>query len=168
MTLKAIVSHVGSITTTSATKTWSFQVMWKSTHNETPNIKVYHHYLHIVCHFFEQGHTWCFKWHHVWLFTDLQMGQQVKCVLDASTLCPHSHVKRLNAKGWIKSKQKRNVKVKVERVLQNEWINGLETNHNLAPLLKQERMWILDARNGIIFQDRPKGCVVMDVHQRCL
>jgi len=32
--------------------------------------------------------------------------QWIKCVLDASNLCPHSHVKKLDAKGWIKPKQK--------------------------------------------------------------
>jgi spore coat polysaccharide biosynthesis protein SpsF (cytidylyltransferase family) len=46
-------------------------------------------------------------------------------------------VRRLNAKGLIKLKQKCVVEVKVKRVMQNKQINGLTTNHGLAPLPKQ-------------------------------
>jgi hypothetical protein len=58
---------------------------------------------------------------------------------------PHSHVKRLNAEGWIKLRQKHNVKVKVECAMWNEWTNGLTTNHSHVPLSEQEWMWALDA-----------------------
>ncbi len=71
--------------------------------------------------------------------------QQFKCVPNVSNRCPHSHVRRLNAKGWIKSEWKHNVEVKVKCVMWNEWIYGLTTNHNLAPLPKQGWMWTLDA-----------------------
>jgi hypothetical protein len=30
------------------------------------------------------------------------------------------------------------VEVKIKCVMQNEWIDGLATNHSLAPLLEQE------------------------------
>jgi len=73
-----------------------------------------------------------------------QNGQQAKWVPNVSNPCPHSHVKKLDAKGWIKPKQKRNVEVKVECVMQIEQIDGLATNHSLAPLPKEERMQALD------------------------
>jgi hypothetical protein len=63
---------------------------------------------------------------------------------DASKMCPHSHVRRLNAKSWIKPKQKHNAKVKVKCAMRNEQIYGLVTNHSLAHLLEQEWMWALD------------------------
>jgi hypothetical protein len=65
-------------------------------------------------------------------------------MLDASNLCPHSHMRRLNAKGWIKLRWKCNLEMKVECVMQNEQIDGLTTNNNLAPLLKQEWMWTMN------------------------
>jgi len=46
----------------------------------------------------------------------------------------------------VKSNQDENTKVKVECVMGNEQINGLKINHNLAPLLKQEQMWVLNAK----------------------
>jgi len=53
--------------------------------------------------------------------------------------------------------------------MQNEQIDGLAINHSHAPLFEQEWMSTLDAeKNGIMFQDKAKRCVVMDVHQRCL
>jgi len=30
--------------------------------------------------------------------------------------------------------------------MRNKWIDGLITTHSLAPLFKQERMWVLDAK----------------------
>jgi hypothetical protein len=37
-------------------------------------------------------------------------------------------------------KRKNNVEVKIECAMQNEWIDGLITNHSLAPLPEQEQM----------------------------
>jgi hypothetical protein len=65
-------------------------------------------------------------------------------MLNASNLCPHSCMRRLDVKGWIKSRRKCNAKVKVKCVMRNEQIDGLTTNHNLAPLLEQKQMWTLD------------------------
>jgi hypothetical protein len=61
------------------------------------------------------------------------MGNKLS-VQDTSNPCPHSHVKKLDAKGWIKLRQKHNVKVKVKCEMQNKQINGLTTNHNPNPL----------------------------------
>jgi hypothetical protein len=33
-------------------------------------------------------------------------GQCVKCMLNVFNACPHSHMRRLDAKGWIKPKTK--------------------------------------------------------------
>jgi hypothetical protein len=52
VTFKAIVSCVGSVTITLAMKTWSSWVMWRSVCNETHDIRVYHHSLHITCPLF--------------------------------------------------------------------------------------------------------------------
>jgi len=52
MTLTAIFFHVELITIPSTTKTWPSWVMWRSIHNETPNIRTYHYLLHIACPFF--------------------------------------------------------------------------------------------------------------------
>ncbi len=41
--------HVGLVTTTLATKNWSFQTMQKLACNETPDVRAYHHFHHIVC-----------------------------------------------------------------------------------------------------------------------
>jgi len=70
--------------------------------------------------------------------------QQVKCVPNASVQCPHSHVRRLNAEGWIKPKQKCNTKVKIKCAIQNERIYGLAINHSPTPLPEQEQMQVLD------------------------
>jgi hypothetical protein len=73
-------------------------------------------------------------------------GQWLKCVLDAFNPCPHSHVKRLVAENWIKPKQKRNIEVQVECVMENEWIDGVTTNHSHGPLPEQKQMWALDVK----------------------
>jgi hypothetical protein len=52
MTLVIIESCIESITTTSTTKTSSSWIMYRTVHNETPNIKVYHHSLHTMCPLF--------------------------------------------------------------------------------------------------------------------
>jgi hypothetical protein len=53
-------------------------------------------------------------------------------------------MKKLDAEGWIKPKQKHNVEVKVECEMQKEHIDGLAINHSFAHLHEQERMWTLD------------------------
>jgi hypothetical protein len=73
-------------------------------------------------------------------------GQHARYVLNAFNPCSHSHVRRLNVEGWIKPRWKCNVEVKVKCVMQNERIDGLVINHCLAPLPKQEQMWVLDAK----------------------
>jgi len=65
---------------------------------------------------------------------------------DTSKPCPHSHVRRQDAKGWIKLRWKHNAKVKVECVMQNEWIDGLTINHSFVPLTEQKQMWALEAK----------------------
>jgi hypothetical protein len=45
-------------------------------------------------------------------------------VPNASNPCPHSSVKKLNVKGFIKPKQKHNIEVKVECAMQNERIDA--------------------------------------------
>jgi hypothetical protein len=49
MTFEAIVFHVRLIPTTLVMKTWSFWVVQKLAHNETPDVRAYCHFLHIVC-----------------------------------------------------------------------------------------------------------------------
>jgi hypothetical protein len=71
-------------------------------------------------------------------------GQQTMCVPNAFNPCPHSHMKIPDVKGWIKPRWKHNKKKKC--VMQNERINGLITNHSLAPLTKQKWMRALDAK----------------------
>jgi hypothetical protein len=73
-------------------------------------------------------------------------GQRAKCVPNMSNPCPHSHVRRLDVKGWIKPRWKHNNEVKIRCVMRNEQINGLATNHSLAPLSKQEWMRALDVK----------------------
>ncbi len=69
--------------------------------------------------------------------------QRTKCMLNVSNLCPHSHMRKLDANGWIKLKRKHNVEVKVECVMWNEQINGQTTNHSFTPLPKQKWMQVL-------------------------
>jgi hypothetical protein len=54
-------------------------------------------------------------------------------MLDASNQCPHP-------------RQKCNDKMNVKCAMQNEWIDGLTTNHNHAPLPEQKQMRVLDAK----------------------
>jgi hypothetical protein len=44
----------------------------------------------------------------------------------------------------LRVKSKRNGEVKVKCAMQNEWIDGLATNHSPTPLLEQKRMRVLD------------------------
>jgi hypothetical protein len=53
-------------------------------------------------------------------------------------------VKKLDAEGLIKQNKKHNAEVKILCVMQNKWIDGLTTNHSLAPLPKQKRMRALN------------------------
>jgi hypothetical protein len=55
-------------------------------------------------------------------------------------------MKRLNVEGLIKFRQKHNVEMKIECVMQNEQIYDLAINHSLAPLFKQKRMKILNVK----------------------
>jgi len=54
--------------------------------------------------------------------------------LDVSNLCSHSHMKRLDAEGWIKFKQTCNIEMKIKYVMWNEQIDGLATNHSPTPI----------------------------------
>jgi hypothetical protein len=57
------------------------------------------------------------------------------------------------------------LKVKVKCVMWNERIYGLTTNRSATLLLKEKQMRVLDAKEmESFFQNRPKRCVVMDVH----
>jgi hypothetical protein len=49
MTFIPTISYVKSITITSTTKTCSSRVMYRSIHNETLDIKMYHHFFHTTC-----------------------------------------------------------------------------------------------------------------------
>jgi hypothetical protein len=44
-------------------------------------------------------------------------------MLDVSNLCSHSHMRRLDVEGLIKSRQKCNVEVKIECVMRDEQID---------------------------------------------
>jgi hypothetical protein len=55
-------------------------------------------------------------------------------------------VRRLNAKGLIKLRQKCIVEVKVECAMRNEQMDGLTTNHIPTPLPEQKQMQALDAK----------------------
>ncbi len=72
--------------------------------------------------------------------------QRVKCVPNVSNSCLYSHLRKLNVEGWIKSRRKWNVEVKVKCVMWNKLIDDLTTNHSLALLLEQEQMQVLDAK----------------------
>jgi hypothetical protein len=137
--------------------------------NETLNIKVYHHFFHTTCPHFQMKAYMMFLMASCVAYRWPLNTQLVKCVLDASNPCPHSHMKRLYADGCIKLRWKCNVEGKVKCAMWNEWINGLTINHSPTSLPEQKQMWALDDKeNGIIFQSTFKRHVVMDVHQRCL
>jgi len=70
--------------------------------------------------------------------------QRVKCVPSVSNTCPRSHVRRLDVKGWIKSRWKHNDEVKVKCAMWNKWIDDLKINRSPTPLPEQEQIWILD------------------------
>jgi hypothetical protein len=82
--------------------------------------------------------------------------QCARCVLDAFNPCPHSHVKRLNVKGWIEPRWKCNVKMKVKCAMRNKQINGLTINHSPTPLPKQKQMWALNV-------EQIKSCSKIDL-----
>jgi hypothetical protein len=146
MTFEATFFRIESISTTSTMETWSSRVMYISTHNETIDVRVYHHSLHIMCPFFRMKAYMTFRMASCVVIYWLSNRQWAKCVPNVSNPCPHSHVRRLDAKGWIKSKQKCNFKVKVECAMENEQIDDLTTNHNPAPLPEQEWMQALDVK----------------------
>jgi hypothetical protein len=53
--------------------------------------------------------------------------------------------------------------------MQNEQIYGLAINRSPVRLPKQKRIQAIKFEEyGVIFQDELKGCVMMDVHQKCL
>ncbi len=59
--------------------------------------------------------------------------------------------------------------MKIECVMQNEQIYGLAINRSPVRLPKQKRIQAIKFEEyGVIFQDELKGCVMMDVHQKCL
>jgi len=76
MTFKDIISCVELIITSSAMKIWSFWVMYRLIHDETLDIRAYHHSIK-HSHSFEQGHTWCLGWQYVWLFFNLQTDNEL-------------------------------------------------------------------------------------------
>ncbi len=59
---------------------------------------------------------------------------------------PHSHVKRLDAKGLIKPTRKHIIEVEVKCVMWNKQIDGLATNHIPTPLPEQKQMRALDVK----------------------
>jgi hypothetical protein len=145
MTFETIVYHIRSVTTTLTTRTWSFLVMKRLVHNETLDIKAYHHFFHTTCPLFWARAYMTFQMASCVAIHCPPNEQWTKCMLDVFNLCPHSHVRKLNAKSWIKPKWKHNVEMKVKCAMWNKCINGLTTNHSLAPLLEQKQMWALDA-----------------------
>jgi hypothetical protein len=104
----------------------------------------YHHFLHIVNPLFRAKAYMTFFILSCVVIRWPPNEQRARCMPDAFNPCPHSHVRRLDAKGWIKPKRKHNVEVKVKCVMWNEHIDGLTTNHNPTPLLEQEWMRALD------------------------
>ncbi len=120
ITFETIVSRIKSITTASAIKTWSSQVMYRLDHNESSYIRAYPCSFHITCPFF---------WTKTYMTSQMTScvaicwppnKQRIKCVPNTSNPCPHSHVKKLNAEGWIKLRQKHNVEVKIKCAMWNE------------------------------------------------
>ncbi len=107
---------------------------------------MYHYYLHITCPFSQGKAYMTFQMTSSVVIRWPPNGQQTKCVLNASNLYPHSHVKRLNVKAWIKFRWKRNAEMKIECAMWNERIDGLASYHSLEPLPKQEQMWVLDVK----------------------
>jgi hypothetical protein len=118
--------------------------MYRFTHNETSDVKMYHHFFHTTCPFF-----WVRAYMTSWMVSCVAIhwapnGQQVKCVSDVSNSCPNSLVKRLNARASSNQDKKHNVQVKVKCAMWNKRIDGLTSNHSFAPLLEQEWMRVLD------------------------
>jgi hypothetical protein len=116
-------------------------------HNEVPDIKAYHCFLHTSCPL---------SWVKVYMTSLMAScvvicwppnGQCVKCLPNAYNPYPHSHMKKLDVKGWIKLRHKCNLEVKVECAMWNEQINGLVINHSLVPWPEQEQMLALKAKN---------------------
>jgi hypothetical protein len=120
MTLEAIVCPIGLLTTTLATKTWSFRVIQRSICNETPNVKAYHRFLHTKNPFYQMKAYMTSQMASCGAICWPPNGQWDKCLPNASNPFPHSHVKKLNDEGWIKPKWKHNVEMKVECVMWNE------------------------------------------------
>ncbi len=71
-------------------------------------------------------------------------GQCARYMPNVFKLCPHSHVKILDAEGWIKSRWKHNIEVKVTCAMWNKQIGGLAIDHSSALLPKQEWMRVLN------------------------
>jgi hypothetical protein len=57
----------------------------------------------------------------------LPPNERDRCMPYVSNPCSHSHMRKLDAKGWIKSKRKCNVDMKVKCVMWNEQIDGVVT-----------------------------------------
>jgi len=110
---------------------------------------VYHHFVHTTCPHFQMKAYMMFLMASCVAYRWPLNTQLVKCVLDASNPCPHSHMKRLYADGCIKLRWKCNVEGKVKCVMWNKWINGLTINHSPTSLPEQEQMWALDDKEMV-------------------
>lgn len=97
MTLIIIVFHVGSITTTLATKTWFSWVMKRLARNEIPNVKAYRRSFYIVCPLFQTRTYMTFLMVSCVTICWTTNRQHVKCVLYTFNSCSYSHVKTLEA-----------------------------------------------------------------------
>jgi hypothetical protein len=140
VTFITIVSYVESITITSTTKTWSSQVMYKWIHNETFDVRAYHCFLHTMCPLFQVKAYMTLLMVSCVVIRWPPNRQCARCMRDVFNPCPHSHMKRLNVKGWIKPRQKCIIEVKVKCAMQNKWIDGLTIKYNPTLLPEQKQM----------------------------
>ncbi len=60
--------------------------------------------------------------------------------------CPHSCVRRLNAKAESNRDKNAMLKVKVKCVMWNKQIDGLAINHSPTPLLEKKRIRVVNAK----------------------
>ncbi len=106
--------------------------------NETFDIRAYHHFFHTLCPLFQMK-AYMMSLMVSCVIIGWPLNKQcVRYMLGVPNPCRHSHMKRLNVKGWIKSRWKHIIEVKVKCVMQNKWIDGLTMNYNPTLLPKKK------------------------------
>ncbi len=97
MTLVFTIFYGELIIKSLATKICSSWVMERSAHNETSNVWVYHYSIHATSPFFLSRAYMTSLMVACVAIHQPPNGQCVKCIPNAFSSCPHSHIKRLNA-----------------------------------------------------------------------